>query len=286
MHIGYKYHVVKHDTPLKLSIAVTPDEHFSENRYGQREFFRSQQEFLESDLFSTWVLEAHECYKTALKDGGRVLSIGSGIGEHDVLLHLAGYDIVSTDLIPGVNRNAQSLFPNMTFGVLDILDRNSVDGFRCDSVLITGLDFVLDDREADLMFENVTHLLKRSSHRLPKLILTLRYRDNLLTRCIDRLLLPVEARLRLWKKGKGYKIVRKAHGYRRSPAEILQLASRNGLRLRHVYYAGMGMEFTRSALLHRIPFVMILLRGVDRIFHVACNCVIFEFFLPGDDKKS
>jgi len=286
MRIGYKYHVVKYDTAIKTSIAATPEEHFSENQYGRRDSFRSQEEFLKSELFSTWVLEAHESYKRALKDAGRILSIGSGIGEHDVLLHLAGYEIVSTDLIPGVNRNAQSLFPNMAFGVLDILDRNSVDGFRCDAILITGLDFALDDREADRMVENVTHLLKRSRHRLPKLVFTLRYRDNMLTRCIDRIVLPLEARLRLWKKGKGYKIVRKVHGYRRSPAEILQLACRHGLRLRHVYYAGMGMEFTRSALLQRIPPVTVLLRRLDRIFHVASNCVIFEFFLPGEHKKS
>jgi hypothetical protein len=286
MRIGYKYHVVRDGAPVRTTIAATPEEHSVENQYGQLDCFRTQGEFLKSDLFSSWMLEAHECYKTALKDAGRILSIGSGIGEHDVLLHLAGYDIVSTDLIPGVSRNTQSLFPDMEFGVLDILDRSSIDGFRCDSVLITGLDFTLDDSEAGRMIENVAHLLKRSTHRHRKMILTLRYRDNILTKGIDWIVLPLEARLRLWKRGRGHTVVKKAHGYRRSCAEALELAFQHGFRLRQVYYAGAGMELTRSVLVGRIRPLMWLLRRLDRIFHVACNCVICEFSLPADGKIS
>ncbi len=91
--------------------------------------------------------------------------------------------------------------------------------------------------------------------------------------------LPLEARLRFWKKRRGYKIVRKAHGYRRSEREVLDLARRHGFQLRRTYYAGTDIEFMRSAVLGRIPFVMPLLRRLDRVLRVACNCVIFEFLL-------
>lgn len=148
MRVGHEYLVVKKEAEAPTSVASTPDEHFSENDYGRPRPCQNPDEFLQSDLFSPWVLEAHECYREALKGSERVLSIGAGLGEHDVLLFRAGYNLVTTDVIPGIHQLAQSLFPAMTFGTLDVLDPNSIDRYRCDAVLVTGLDYALDEARA------------------------------------------------------------------------------------------------------------------------------------------
>jgi len=69
--------------------------------------------------------------------------------------------------------------------------------------------------------------------------------------------------------------VKRAHGYRRMPAEVISTARRHGFEHRATCYAGVGIEFARSGLLARIPF----LRAIDRKLHIACNCVVLVFDL-------
>ena len=149
----------------------------------------------------------HACYRRAIGDAGRILSIGSGVGEHDVLLHIAGYHIKSTDLIPDLGRTGQRWFPDLPFHKLDALNPDEFADVEADCVLVSGLDYALDDSQLDTLFANVAAVLAGSGHPQRRFVFTLRYRDNALTRMIDDILLPLEARLRLWRSGRGNRIV-------------------------------------------------------------------------------
>jgi hypothetical protein len=274
--------VVERGAMIPAGVSVSAADHRTENRYDAIPPFGTREEFLASAFFGRWVHEAHRCYKRALHGATCVLSIGAGVGEHDVLLHLAGFRVISTDLIPNVSRATASLFSEMTFASLDVFDREALRAYRCDAVLFTGLDYALDDTALGTALENVKLPLARLGLIEPRVVFTLRYRDNLLTRVIDDVLLPVEARLRQMRRGSRYHVVAKAHGYRRSPVEFQRLAARCGFRTQAVCYAGDGVEFGRSAILRRIPG----LTRLDRRLHVASNCIVFQLVQSGDTSSS
>lgn len=273
VRIGHKYYLAAPGQVIPTTIAASWAEHQEENEYDEHQSYASAEEFLASPkLFPEWVRQAHESYRSALRDAGRILSIGSGIGEHDALLHVAGYDVISTDPIAGVNVVTRRLFPRMAFGELDALDPVAIERFSCDSVLVTGLDYALDDQQLDRLFANARGMLDRSRHPNRRFVFTLRYRDNRLTWLVDRVMLPLEARMRLLMSRTPARLVKKAHGHRRSRREIVAVARRHRFDVAATYYAGFGMEARRSALLRRIP----LLAPLDRRVHVASSCVIFE----------
>jgi hypothetical protein len=68
-------------------------------------------------------------------------------------------------------------------------------------------------------------------------------------------------------------VVKREKGYRRTPAEVIASAQRHGFEYRTTCYAGFGNEFNRSGLLSRVP----LLGRLDRVLHVASNCVVLVF---------
>lgn len=106
MRIGHKYVVVPNDVSVRATIAQDTSQHLSDNYARVRDYSgcTARDEFLRSPLFAPWVRELHACYRRVLGGAGRILSIGSGLGEHDVLLHIAGYHITATDLIPDLSR--------------------------------------------------------------------------------------------------------------------------------------------------------------------------------------
>lgn len=276
VRIGHKYHVVALETGSERGIARTAADFYRENEYERAHDLGSRDAFLNSSWFPSWVRDVHEAYKASLEGAGRVLSIGGGIGEHDVLLHLAGVDIVSTDMLEGVSAGVQRLFPDMEFGTLQALDEAAYARFSFDSILITGLDYAMDDESLLRLFAICRRVLSGSKAAVPRLVFTIRYRDNLLTRVIDEGFLPVEAWLRRIVLGRTHKVVRKAHGYRRSSRHVLRMLGEHGFAVRAVRYAGCGVEYGRSAILRRLPLFLTLARTLDRISHAGCNCVVLE----------
>jgi hypothetical protein len=271
MRIGHKYYLVATSAGGRRSMARSAAEHVEENHY-DRYRFDTPQEFLRSSLYPRWVREVHHCYVELLGGSREVLSVGAGMGEHDVLLHLAGFSVISTDLVAGVNAQAARLFPGLRCAQLDVLDPSALATYASDAALITGLDSGLGDGEMDVLFRNLAAMLARSPHPEPRLVLTLRYRDNLLTRLIDTVVLPCEAHLRRLGKP-GNRVLKKVHGYRRSAGDLVRLSRPHGLVLRRTRFAGFAVELDRSAVLRRIP----ARAAVDRRLHVASNCVVLEF---------
>src|SRR5206468_4032267 len=104
-------------------------------------------------------------------------------------------------------------FPDITFATLDALDGRAVARQAADAVLVTGLDYALDDDQCDRLLANIAAVLDRSARPNPRLVFTVRYRDNLLTRVIDDVVLPLEARYRLRRNAPGRTIVRREKGY-------------------------------------------------------------------------
>lgn len=277
MRIGHDYLLVERGQPAETSIARTRDEFVRDNAYQNAGELTSREVFLRSSrYFARWVREAHEVYEAILRDAGRILSIGSGVGEHDVLLHLSGIDVISTDLLPGVSSPTQLLFPEMRFGTLDALDENAYGFFDFDSILVTGLDYALDEQTLHRFFDICRRSLSRSSTAAPRLVFTIRYRDNLLTRLIDDIVLPLEAHIRCRVTGSKYRVVRKQHGYRRSIRQVLRIAHEHGFAARSIRYAGFGVEYERSAIFRRLPGFLWVARHFDRLLHIGCNCAILE----------
>ena len=196
MRVGHRYVLVTHDQRVRTTIAQDASQHVEDNQYATAADSQctSRDAFLRSPLFAPWVRELHDCYRRALGDAGRILSIGSGLGEHDVLLHMAGYRITATDLISDLGRTAQQWFPDLPYAALNALNPDELSHMQADCVLASGLDYALDNAQLDALFANVATVLARSTHAQRRFVFTVRYRDNALTRVVDNVLLPLEGR--------------------------------------------------------------------------------------------
>ena len=207
-----------------------------------------------------WVRELHEALKELLDPNRVTLGIGSGEGEHEVLLHESGYRVIASDVVPGVLDDAARLFPGLPTRVLDVFGEDIVE---CDDVLATGVDFYFDDVQALELFRAVRRRLGRGG----RFIVVLRYRDNVATSFIDRVGLPLVA----WaQRRRGVQLERKAHGHRRSTAEIHALAESAGFQVGRVRHAAFGMELERL-----VPAPRPVVR-LDRRLHVLNSAIAFE----------
>jgi hypothetical protein len=84
----------------RTTIEVSPTEFADTMRYGHYTF-ADQHEFLTRCCQVQWVLEVHEVLRGWLQRGMSILSIGSGLGEHEVLLFRAGYEVTASDFVGG-----------------------------------------------------------------------------------------------------------------------------------------------------------------------------------------
>lgn len=221
--------------------------------------FQSAEEFIAAHD-ARWVRELHAVLAELLERDRVVLGLGSGEGEHEVLLHRDGFDVIATDVVPGVLDEAARLFPSLRTQTFDAFGPWPV---ACDDVLATGLEFYFDD-------ERLLELMRIVKQRLAadgRFLLVLRYRDNLATHAIDGLALPLVAAL---KRRRGARMVKKQHGYRRSISDVRALAARAGFRVGRVRYAAFAMEFERLLPAPR-PLV-----ALDRRLHVLNSATVFE----------
>jgi SAM-dependent methyltransferase len=233
--------------------------------------YDSQEHFLEAHAHD-WVRELHDVFRELLDPKRAILSLGSGECEHEIPFVLAGYDVVSTDVVASA-QETQRLFPSLRFQLFDALNPSPIGHF--DDVLVGGLDFYFPDGEFSRLLGNIRELLRPGG----RLIFTLRYRDNPGTWLIDRCGIPLAcALLRVLSavRRTGTRWTMKPHGYRRSIREIIAAAARHGFRLGRVRHAGFAVELTRIQL-DRIPPLYRLARAIDRRIHVFNNAVVFEF---------
>lgn len=272
MRKGHKYIEVDWGEPARRSIDSSVAEFASGMGYAKLEF-KDPEAFL-AHFRQPWVLELHDALRSLLSPGRAVIGIGSGSGEHELLLSLAGYDVTASDVVDPAFAPARDLFPGFRAIHLDIFDPPQDQLY--DDVLVAGLDSYFDAERAQAIFVNAKQLLRPEG----RLIFTLRYHDNSATRLIDTLLLPTSAalrRLHLRLTGSDLTVVKKEHGYRRTRSEIILLGMGAGYRIGRIRHAGFAFEMSRIGLDRRTPRVYELLRKIDRRFNVLNNATVFEF---------
>jgi SAM-dependent methyltransferase len=218
-----------------------------------------------------WMVELRGVLAELMARDRSVLSIGSGRGEHEVPLHLAGFDIVASDVVDGALDDAVRLFPGFRAIRFDALEPDVEAAY--DDLLATGIDSVLDDAQLRTLFATARRVTRPGG----RLILVHRYRDNAATRLIDQLGLPAWAatyNLYHRARGDGVRAVRREHGWRRSGAEIRALARDCGFapgRIRHAAYA---MELARLPVPAAVMRVAV---RADRRLHVLHSATVYEF---------
>ncbi|MEA2494994.1 MAG: Methyltransferase domain [Thermoleophilaceae bacterium] len=231
-------------------------------------------EQFEAHLRQRWIAELHTALTSVLSPDRRVLSIGAGMGEHELLLQRRGFDVVASDVDPTVLEPATKLYPELKTAVIDILE-SAGDG-SYDDVLVTGLDYALDDAQLRAAFQNAKTFLTGDG----RVIFVHRFNDNFATRLIDVLLAPTAARLQNWRatrSGATAPLQRVRHGIRRSRREIIELAAAEGWRPRSRTYAGFGVELDRIALEVHVPRLYRAVGRADRRLHVLTLATVFEF---------
>jgi SAM-dependent methyltransferase len=179
-----------------------------------------------------------------------ILSVASGNGVIEAVLRLEGFDVVASDFAPELLAGARRLVPELPTLELDVLRPEHRE--RYDDVLAIGLDYALDDSELATFLGGARGLLRPGG----RLILAHTYRDTLVTKLIDEVLLPLWARPRLAGRRQGEpRWVRKEHGFRRTERELIGAAEAEGfVRGRGIRY-GWALELTRLGVDVRLPRV-------------------------------
>lgn len=217
-----------------------------------------------------WVAELHQVLRELLKRDRSVLSVGSGQGEHELPFFLDGYDITASDLLEDPLDDARREFPGFMTMSFDILEPTADRSW--DDVLITGLDYALDDAQMRTALGNARELLTPGG----RVILVARACSTPAIHLIDSVLVPAwmgSRRLRHALRRDGTHVVRVQHAYRRSRRELRTLAAECGLGVLSTRYAMFGVE------LERIPLpagVLRPLRRADRTLHALNSATIFE----------
>ena len=76
--------------------------------------------FLENFCSHSNVQELHSIYERFLSKERLTVGIGSGYGEHELLLHLKGFPVIASDIIPGLAQKISILFPGFRGCTIDI----------------------------------------------------------------------------------------------------------------------------------------------------------------------
>lgn len=271
MRLAHDYVVADAGQELRRGLDRSADE-FAE-RMAYREGRFATREELIAAASEAWIQELHAALRELLDPRRRTLSIGSGYGEHDVLLALAGYRVVASDIVVEALADAARLFPELEVRPFDIFEPDA--GERWDDVLIAALDYAFDDADFERALRNARAILRPGG----RVILVHRYRDTPGTWLIDRLLLPALALLMTAKArvtGSGTQVVRREHGFRRSGREMRALVWRCGFRIGRVRSAGFAVELMRIDVHRRAPALYRLAQRADRRLRLFNNATVLE----------
>lgn len=266
--LAYDYVELTDHRPLDISLPVTAAE-FREMLGYDSQKLRTRDEFL-AFAAKPWVEELREALLPLLDRERSILSVGSGKGEHEVPLFLQGFDITASDLDGAALEDAQRLFPGFAAMQLDALHPETTQ--RWDDVLVTGLDYALDDEQLALLLDSASGLLRSRG----RVLLVHRFHDNTVTRLLDRALVPAwmaTRRVRHALRNDGIRVLRREHGWRRTRAEVRALVTSAGYRVGRVRFALMGRELERGP----VPRSAVRIASrADRRLHLFNSATIFE----------
>lgn len=230
----------------------------------------TQDEFLKRYCSEKWVSELHRAYERGLSKERLTIGIGSGYGEHELLLHLKGYPILASDIIPDLSNKLSTLFPEFRGLTIDIFTNdiheivkkvNNYSGMDFD-LLVTGLDFYFDSNTTQVLFNKLAQNLAKGAF----LVFTLRYPASTSRRIVEFFLYS-EAQFNHWVRRKG--IIQKHHGYRKSVKEIIAFADSAGFRVLSIEPVMLGCECSRNRILGLFQGVCILIDGLIPLFNCA-----------------
>lgn len=267
---GYKYS----KNPVSGKWITVPIDHevaeFAETMGYQDLAYLTRDQFLKKNCSHRWISELHHAYDKALSKEHLTIGIGSGYGEHELLLHLEGYPILASDIIPGLSSQLSTLFPEFQGLTIDIFtddiseklkETNKNLGADFD-LLVSGLDSYFDSDTTQVLFNNLARNLDNG--RI--LVFTLRYPDSVSRRMIEFCLYS-EALVThlLWGKG----IIQKHHGYRKTVKEIIDYADKAGLRIITIEPVMLGCECSRNRILNYFQGLCILIDRLIPLFNCA-----------------
>lgn len=263
---------VERGRPARTDLDQTPADFVASLEYGHH-LDPTPETFLQRHN-ADWIMELHAALRDVLAKDRLTLGIGSGECEHEIRLFLEGYPVIGSDLVPEALAAARRLFPEFPARIFDIFSPQIAERF--DDVLISGLDYALDEAQILVVMWNVRQLLKPHG----RLVFVLRMHDNWATRLIDYVGMPLYCLAkngvdRLRRAPYGHRL--KFHAYRRTRRELVALARPAGFRLGAVRYGGFGVELTRVAFHRLLPPVYRLIRQLDRRVHWFNNVTVFEF---------
>ncbi len=289
MRRAFKNIAVSRDAPPpRLSVDSDAREHAETMAYElSLQRFATQTAFLEAYRSQRWIRELHDVLKNHLQPGRSTLGIGSGLAEHELLLSNEGFQIAASDISTEAVLGINALFPSFSMHHFDIFEGSvECDALAgVDDVLITGLDYCFDNVQLGALMQRCAAILlaaQQAGTVDPQLIFVVRYNDNSYTWLIDRVMLPFDRvllNIAAIVRRHQTRYISKAHGYRRRLTEVAAIASDWGLELCGSYYAGAGIEATRSATLCTLPGVLRLLERWDETRGVLSNCHIMVFGL-------
>jgi cyclopropane fatty-acyl-phospholipid synthase-like methyltransferase len=272
MKKGFKYYY-NLDSRETVELPVDADiESFSKTMRYEKQDWKIAQAMLDSIMSKHWIMELHEAVMPFLDKNRTLLGIGSGEGEHELLLHLKGYNVVASDIIPGLTEKTQSLFPEFQCCTFDVF-KDDIDSLPiCNTafdILVTGLDFYFDDVKAKELFKRFYELIPDDG----TLIFVLRYRQSIFTTIIDFLSF-VEVYVQARKKKAG--IFKKHHGYRRTKKDVLNLAKEAGFHAEKSVPAMLGYECGRVRFFNSHKLTRIC-AFTDRLIPLFHSAIVFKF---------
>ncbi|OGT32213.1 MAG: hypothetical protein A3E87_05355 [Gammaproteobacteria bacterium RIFCSPHIGHO2_12_FULL_35_23] len=252
------------------------------------EYFDKSTSFvIEKVALKKEILDDNKYYKKEIRKGierkilktDKVLSLGSGNGEHEIPLILNGYNIEISDFNEPLLTTVKEIFPEANFHVINLLHPDFEKKYaalagKYDVILVPGLIYAFNNFEAKKIFNNIKVFLKNEG----RLVLNVRSKNSMLTWLVDNILTKIECKLRVkfLKIGMGY--FTQMHGYRRTIKEVIQLVqSLENYSATDVLYLDSRTELSRSYILSIIPGLSPLIRVLFKKYCAYSNFIEFRY---------
>lgn len=276
---GYMYYFTdNYDSNIELPIDSDVDQ-FKETMEYKDLFLKNIEDF-KHNFLKPWQYELHDTLTKVIDKTKLTIGIGSGYGEHELLFHLKGYNIIASDIIPGIGNCLKLIGNKFNHCYINILNDNINDIIsnelnltdRNYDILVTGLDFYFTDEVTNYIFQKIYGSLANGSN----LIFTLRYRDYYCATYLERIIY-IENLINSIKLKK--RLVCKERGYRRSENEIVNFAKKCGFICEGVYPTLLGYEMNRSYTLSKISLFK-LFGFLGKSYPMFYSATVFKFRKP------